>query len=195
MSPVKQFFRSIADLWSLVVGLRVTGNYFFQKQKTVHFPREVVDDSLVDTYAGHVELVPSPKDSSKPKCISCGMCAMNCPSGCLTVVKQKPPKPSPEQAQAWKEAEARGEKVVKPKAPKDPLKFIYNYSKCSLCGTCVENCPVGSLRFSHNIYLVWTDRKDAEIDLLARLKAQADKAAKSAAPVTAEAAPVPEAKA
>ncbi|MGE4553092.1 MAG: 4Fe-4S binding protein [Desulfovibrionaceae bacterium] len=197
MNAVKQFFRTIADQWSLIVGLGITGKFFCRKLKTVHFPREVVDDSLLDTYAGHVELVGKSKDPETPKCISCGMCVMNCPSGCLKVVKKKLPKPTAEQEQAWKEAEERGEKVVKPKAPKDPLKFLYDYSKCSLCGTCIENCPAGSLRFSHDIYLVWTERKEATLDLLARLKAQAEASpAKSTpAPAQAEATPAPEAKA
>ncbi len=171
---MKQFFRTIADLWSLIVGMSITGKYFVSKTRTVHYPRQVVDDDLIDTYGGHVELVGKPKDPGTPKCISCGMCALNCPSNCLTVVKQKAPKPTPEQEQAWKEAEERGEKVEKPKAPKNPAKFLYDYSLCSLCGTCIEHCPVNSLRFSNNVYLIWWDRKkEATLDLLARLNEQA----------------------
>ena len=101
------------------------------------------------------------------------MCVTNCPSKCLTVVKQKAPKPTPEQEQAMAEAEEKGEKVVKPKAPKNPAKFTYDYSLCSLCGTCIDVCPVKSLKFSSNIYWVATSRKELKLDLLARLKEQA----------------------
>jgi NADH-quinone oxidoreductase subunit I len=91
----------------------------------------------------------------------------------LTVVKQKAPKPTPEQKKAMEEAEARGEKVKKPVAPKDPASFAYDFSLCSLCGTCVESCPANSLRFSNEIYQAGFDRKDFQFDLLARLHGQA----------------------
>jgi len=101
------------------------------------------------------------------------MCVTNCPSKCLSVVKQKAPKPTPEEEAAMKAAKEAGEKVKKPKAPKNPAKFIYDYTKCSLCGTCIDNCPAKSLKFSNNIYWVATSREEMKIDLLARLKEQA----------------------
>ncbi|MBG0789117.1 MAG: 4Fe-4S binding protein [Desulfovibrionaceae bacterium] len=164
----------ILDCWSLFVGLKVTGKYFCKPLVTVHYPRQVIDNENLTTYGGHVELVGKPKDPATPKCISCMMCVTNCPSKCLTVVKQKAPKPTPEEEAAMKAAEEAGEKVKKPKAPKNPAKFIYDYTKCSLCGTCIENCPAKSLRFSNNIYWVATSRKEMKIDLLARLKEQAN---------------------
>ncbi|WP_022662398.1 4Fe-4S binding protein [Paucidesulfovibrio longus] len=179
MSAVKDIFQSVKDLWSLFVGLKVTGKYFLQPTVTVHYPRQTVDPEVEQTFGGHVELVPKPKNPAKPKCIGCMMCVTNCPSGCLTVVKAKAPKPTPEEEQAMKEAEARGEEVKKPKAPKEPAKFLYDYSLCSLCGTCIENCPVGSLQYSHNIYFVGTSRKDFKLDLLKRLERQAENAAKA----------------
>ncbi|MEF2145167.1 MAG: 4Fe-4S binding protein [Desulfovibrionaceae bacterium] len=189
MSAVKDIFRTLGDLWSLVVGLKVTGKYFAQPTITTHYPRATVDPDVEMTFGGHVELVPKPKDPSKPKCIACMMCVTNCPSGCLTVIKAKAPKPTPEEEKAMQEAEAKGETVKKPKAPKEPAKFLYDYSMCSLCGTCIENCPVGSLRYSHNIYFVGTSRKQFHLDLLKRLSRQADNAPSAPAPAP-EAQPV-----
>jgi NADH-quinone oxidoreductase subunit I len=163
----------ILDCWSLIVGLKITGKYFCKPLITVHYPREVLDDENLETYGGHVELIGKPKDPAMPKCISCMMCVTNCPSKCLTVVKSKPPKPTAEEEAAMKAAEEAGEKVVKPKAPKNPAKFTYDYTLCSLCGTCIDNCPAKSLKFSNNIYWVATSRKEMKIDLLARLKEQA----------------------
>ncbi|WP_207259769.1 4Fe-4S binding protein [Desulfovibrio sp. Huiquan2017] len=163
----------ILDCWSLIVGLKITGKYFCKPLITVHYPREVLDDENLRTYGGHVELIGKSKDPAMPKCISCMMCVTNCPSKCLTVVKSKPPKPTAAEEAAMKAAEEAGEKVAKPKAPKNPAKFIYDYSLCSLCGTCIENCPAKSLRFSNDIYWVATSRKEMKLDLLARLKAQA----------------------
>jgi NADH-quinone oxidoreductase subunit I len=181
----------ILDCWSLIVGLKITGKYFCKPLITVHYPRQVIDDENLETYGGHVELIGKPKDPATPKCISCMMCVTNCPSKCLTVVKSKPPKPTAAEEAAMKAAEEAGEKVVKPKAPKNPAKFIYDYTLCSLCGTCIDNCPAKSLKFSNNIYWVATSRKEMKIDLLARLKEQATElpapAPKSeAAPAAAE---------
>lgn len=169
----KHVIQPILDCWSLLVGLKITGKYFCQPLVTVHYPRQVIDDENLSTYGGHVELIGMPKDPATPKCISCMMCVTNCPSNCLKVIKSKPPVTTPEQEQAWKEAEERGEKVNRPKAPKYPAKFMYDYTLCSLCGTCIDNCPVNTLRFSNNIYWVATSRKEMHIDLLARLREKA----------------------
>ena len=175
----KHLIQPIVDLSSLIVGLKVTGKFFCDKQVTVHYPRKVVRNEDLLAYRGHVELTPNPKDPVKPKCIACGMCAMYCPSNCLTVVKPKPPKPTPEEQKAIEEAKARGEKPKEPKAPREPVSFTYDYTLCSLCATCVENCPAGALRFSNDIYLAGSSRKDFFYDLLARLKGQAEKATKA----------------
>ena len=156
-------WQPVKDCWSLIVGLKITGKYFCKPLITVHYPREVIDSENLSTFGGHVEQIGKPKDPATPKCISCMMCATNCPSRCLTVVKQKAPKPTPEQEQAMAEAKEKGEKVVKPKAPKNPAKFTYDYSLCSLCGTCIDVCPVKSLKFSNNIYWVATSRKEMKL--------------------------------
>lgn len=182
MSAFRQnVIQPIIDLWSLIVGLKVTGKCFSQKLITVHYPRETIEDDNLDTYGGHVELVGKPKDPAMPKCISCMMCVTNCPSRCLKVVKQKAPKLTEEQKRAMAEAQGRGEKVKKPKAPKTPQKFFYDYSLCSLCATCIENCPVHSLRFSHTMYWATTSREELNLDLLARLKRQAQQKPRPAA--------------
>jgi NADH-quinone oxidoreductase subunit I len=163
---------NLARLWSLIVGLKVTGKYFASPQITVHYPRRTVEN--LSTFHGPIELVPNPKDPTKPKCIACLQCASACPSNCLTVMMKPAAKPTPEELQAQKEAEAKGQKVKKT-APKEPGKFTYDFTLCSLCGICVETCPVESLRFSNDAYLASTDKKDFFYDLLARLAKQAER--------------------
>ncbi len=182
MSAIKKIWDDVTSLWSLIVGLKVTGKNFADKQVTLHYPRETVSEAQIEGFRGPLELVGKPKKPEKPKCIACMMCVTACPSKCITVVKAKAPKPTEAELQAMKEAEERGEKVKKPKAPKEPAKFLYDFSLCSLCGSCVENCPVDSLRYSSNVYFTSTDRKDFKMDLLGRLKKQAE-VAKSAEPV------------
>lgn len=169
----KNVIQPILDCWSLMVGLKITGKYFCKPLITVHYPREVIDDENLKTFGGHIELVGKPKDPAMPKCISCMMCVTNCPSKCLKVVKQKAPKLTPEQEAEKTRCEEAGEKFKKPRAPKNPAKFAYDFSLCSLCGTCIDNCTPGALRFSNNIYWVASDRKEFNLDLLARLKEQA----------------------
>lgn len=171
---IRKAIQPVLDLWSLIVGLGVTGKYCTKPTLTQHYPRQVVEPENLATFKGHVELVGKPKNPGKPKCIGCMLCATSCPSKCLTVLKAKAPKPTPQQEKEWADAEARGEKPKKPKAPKEPAKFIYDYSLCSLCGTCVEACPVSSLTFSNNVYLVGTSRKEFKMDLLQRLHDQTE---------------------
>jgi len=167
---MKEYLKQIKNLWSLIVGLSITGDNLFRRTVTVHYPRRQVDN--LASFRGPIELLPSAKDPDIPKCITCMMCMSTCPSGCITVVKQKVPKATPEEEQAMAEVEARGEKVKKHTAPKNPARFIYDFSLCSLCGLCVEVCPVNSIGFSSDVYMVVRQRSELKLDLLARLSAK-----------------------
>jgi len=155
-SEIREILRG---LYSLAVGMKITGIYFFQPKITIHYPRQTVDN--LSTYFGHIELVPSEDNPQEPACIACGLCAKNCPSGCITL----------EAAKTQEEPLAPGEK--KKKARKKPGAFFLDYSLCSLCGLCVENCPSNALRFSTHVY--WAEMKKENItnmDLLARFNGQ-----------------------
>ncbi|WP_461209042.1 4Fe-4S dicluster domain-containing protein [Desulfocurvus sp. DL9XJH121] len=154
--------------WSLIVGLRVTGINYVKPQLTVHYPRETVGADSLAGYKGHIQLVGKPKEPAVPKCICCMLCVTSCPSGCIKVVKTKPPK--------VEESAVEGEPPAKPKAPKTPSRWTLDYNLCSLCGTCAEVCPVKSIEFSKDVYLAGTSRKDFEFDLMADLRERAAKA-------------------
>jgi NADH-quinone oxidoreductase subunit I len=166
MSAIKTVLRSVTDLWSLVVGLQITGRYFRQSQITVHYPREVIDAATNASYRGPIALVPHPRDPTKSKCTACMVCVSACPSSCITVVKAPVPEITAEQEKAFQEAEARGEEVERPSAPREPVLWINDFSLCSLCGMCVEACPPRCLTFSHDLYSVGTDRNAFLHDLL-----------------------------
>ena len=156
-------FRKIGEdvlgLWSLVKGLKITGTYFFSKQVTVHYPRACVDN--LASFRGPIELIPNPEDSTRPLCIACMTCASTCPTGAITVVKKKAPKP---------EDGDEGEKTTVRKVPKGPGKFTYDYTVCCQCGLCAENCPKGAIRFSGNPYSAGTDKRAFEFDLLEKFQ-------------------------
>ena len=167
---MKVLVKKLAEVWSLLVGLAITGKYFLSRDVTVYYPRQTIEPERLHSYRGPIELVGLDNDPAVPRCISCMMCAQCCPSGCIKVVKSPAPKPTPEEQKAMAEAEARGEKVKKPAAPKNPSVWEYDYTLCSLCGTCVEVCPVDSIRFSRNYYLAGTSPSDFHFNLLARLR-------------------------
>ncbi len=225
--------KTAKSLWSLVVGLRVTGDNMVKPQITVHYPRRTVES--IEGYRGHVQLVGKPGNPAEPKCICCMMCVNSCPSNCITVVQAKEEAPAAEEAKAPKAAKAAAaeapapaaqapaEKAVEhggklvpktadgvvapPDAPEKPAKaagadkgdkaakgekkaakkapgvWTLDFTLCSLCGTCVAVCPVDSLEYSSNVYICSRDRKDfSNMDMLARLRAQAPAGAGKAAP-------------
>jgi NADH-quinone oxidoreductase subunit I len=176
---MKRLAKTIQGLWSLLVGLKITGVEFYKPWLTVHYPRQEVDN--LSSYRGHIELVPTAGDPLAPRCLICWTCADICPSRCITI-----------RAHALGEEAGRGAGegglLLGPDVPAPysqhlappPEKiervldlFQLNFSLCSLCGLCVQSCPADAIRFSHNSYLAGTDRKNFEFDLIARLKSQA----------------------
>lgn len=168
--------KTLTGLWSLVVGLGVTGNQFCRRAITVHYPRQTVDN--LSTFRGPIELIPSAKDPMKPDCIMCGLCEQSCPSGCIEVKSHFEEEPEAEEpkAQVQTEAGADSEKKALPKKKKKTRvmdSFTLNFNLCSLCGLCVQNCPGSGLRFSRDVYLAGYSRSDSEFDVLARMRSKA----------------------
>jgi len=168
MRKEKTLCQKVGRLWSLMVGLKVTGKNFVQPQITVHYPRQTVDN--ISTFKGHIQLVGKPKEPSVPKCICCMLCVTSCPSGCIKVVKTKPPK---EDTSKDAPGDLQTEKKEPPKAPKTPSKWILDFNTCSLCGTCAEVCPVKSIEYSCDVYSAGFSRQDFVYDLLDDLKVRA----------------------
>jgi NADH-quinone oxidoreductase subunit I len=168
----------LTGLKSLVVGLGVTGRNFFKPQRTTHYPRKVVDS--VVTFRGHIELIADADPERLSLCIACGSCERQCPSNCITVRPEKSKEPKEDTNKAVP-ANVRDGKLVpegakaKPKAKpkqKHPGVFKLDYTLCSLCGLCVQVCPVDALRFSTDVYLAATSRSAYHYDLINRLAGQ-----------------------
>src|SRR5512144_300883 len=99
--------------YSLVTGMRVTIAQFFQKPVTLQYPYESV--KLPPRFRGHIELVRDEK-TGKPLCFACKLCERACPSDCISVEGVK----------------LEGEKK------KTVSEYRLDFTKCSLCGSCVE---------------------------------------------------------
>lgn len=142
--------RVLSDLFggfvSLLVGMRITIRQFFGKQVTVHYPHETLP--IPKRYRGHIVLVRD-AETGKSLCIACKACQKACPSECIVVEGIK----------------REGEKK------KSVTDFTLDFTKCSLCGSCVEVCPVDALEYSRDYNLAGTSKESFHrIDLVRRLE-------------------------
>lgn len=139
------YFKDIfLGLWSLFIGMGITFREFFKPPVTVSYPYETL--KMPDRYRGHVELIED--EEGKPKCIVCMACQRACPSDCISLT---------------------GEKVEGSKK-KALTTYMLDFTKCSLCGSCVESCKFDALEFSKEYNLASTRKEDFYFDLLKRLE-------------------------
>jgi len=143
---MKQYFSELyTGGKSLVEGLGVTLKAFVMPIVTVQYPREEID--ITPNYRGHIDLILDPEKNTY-RCITCGMCEKSCPSDCITVEGKK----------------LEGEKK------KTLVRFELDFTKCSLCGTCVEVCPVTALEYSQDYNLAAFSKEAFHYDILKRLE-------------------------
>ena len=141
-------------LKSLCIGLGITFKEFFKPVVTVPYPYETI--KMSKRYRGHIELIED--EDGKAKCVACGMCQRACPSGCISLASKS----------VEYEKLVKGE--VKIKKKKVLTKYDLNFTTCSLCGQCVENCNFDAITFSREYNLVSSRKEDFHFDLLNRLK-------------------------
>ena len=118
---------------------------FFKPTVTVHYPRETL--KMAPRYRGHIEMLKDPATSA-PVCTACTLCQKACPSGCITLTGGK--------------SEELKRRVCST--------YQLDFTKCSLCGACVEVCPVAAIRFSKAYNLASDKREDYTYDLLKNMK-------------------------
>ncbi len=136
---------------SLLVGMRITIGQFFKPTVTVHYPHETL--KMPARFRGHIELVRDP-ESGIAKCFVCKLCEKACPSDCITVEGVKP--------------EGGKRKTV--------TYYRLDFTKCSLCGSCVEACRDQAIRFSRDYNLAGWKKEDFIMDLFKRLEIQSREA-------------------
>ncbi len=135
---------------SLLIGMGITFREFFKPVVTVQYPYQTI--KMSDRFRGHIELIAD--EEGKPKCVVCGMCERACPSGCITL------------GSVSVEIEVDG----KVKKKKVLSKYDLDFTKCSLCGQCVENCNFGAIEFSKEYNLASNNKEDFHFNLLKRLE-------------------------
>ena len=130
---------------SLLTGMRITLGQFFKPSITVQYPHESL--KMPERFRGHIVLVRDP-ETGKAKCFACKLCERACPSDCITV---------------------EGAKLEGAKK-KSVTQYVLDFTKCSLCGSCVEACRDGAIRYSHEYNLASTNKEDYIMDLFQRLE-------------------------
>jgi NADH-quinone oxidoreductase subunit I len=89
-------------------------------------------------------------ETGKAICFACKLCERACPSDCITV---------------------EGAKLDGAKK-KSVTNYILDFTKCSLCGSCVEACRDGAIRYSHEYNLASLNKEDYIMDLFKRLETE-----------------------
>jgi NADH-quinone oxidoreductase subunit I len=132
---------------SLVTGLMITAREFFKPVVTEQYPWEV--PTMTPLFRGHIELIGN-EVTGAPNCVVCGMCQRACPSGCISL-------------EGMKNESGKGKILTS---------YVLDFTKCSLCGSCVESCNFNALRYSMVYNLASFDKNDFIIDLMKRLEDQ-----------------------
>src|SRR5512138_2819858 len=113
-------------------------------------------------FRGHIELVRD-EDTGKPICFACKLCERACPSECISVEGVK------------KEGDKK----------KSVTEYKLDFTKCSLCGSCIAACPSGAISFSKDYNQVGFAKVEFIMDLFARLEDESKARPAPEAPVTA----------
>jgi NADH-quinone oxidoreductase subunit I len=158
-SPFSEIYGGVK---SLFIGMRITLGQFFKPIVTVQYPHAAL--KIPPRFRGHIELVRDPS-TGKAICFACKLCERACPSDCITV---------------------EGAKLDGAKK-RSVTSYRLDFTKCSLCGSCVEACRDGAIRFSREYNLASVSKEDYIMDLMKRLEAEAREAGEpTAAPATLE---------
>ncbi|MCA0404083.1 MAG: NADH-quinone oxidoreductase subunit NuoI [Proteobacteria bacterium] len=114
---VKHYIRSFT-LIDLLIGLSVTGKYFFKKKITVQFPEE--QTPLSPRFRGLLALRRYP--NGEERCIACKLCEAVCPALAITI-----------------------ESAPREDGTRRTTRYDIDMFKCINCGLCEESCPVDSI--------------------------------------------------
>ena len=114
---IKGYLKSFS-FWDLLVGMRVTGKYFWKKKITIQYPDEQTPVS--PRFRGIHALRRYP--NGEERCIACKLCEAVCPALAITI-----------------DSEPRAD------GTRRTTQYDIDMFKCIYCGFCEEACPVDSI--------------------------------------------------
>ncbi|OGW90051.1 MAG: hypothetical protein A3A73_03865 [Omnitrophica bacterium RIFCSPLOWO2_01_FULL_50_24] len=118
-------------LKGMMVTLRNFLGSYFSKERltTVQFPEERIPEK--ERFRNFPFLVYD-KTPEDPRCVSCDICAKECPPKCITIVR---------------DSDSAGKPLKRPKS------FDIDFSICMNCGICEEVCPFDAIFMDHEFEL------------------------------------------
>lgn len=117
MQRLLKYIKSFT-LWELLIGLKLTGRFFFSRKVTVQYPEEKTPVS--PRYRGiHAQRRYA---NGEERCIACKLCEAVCPALAITI-----------------EAEPRVD------GSRRTTLYEIDLFKCVFCGFCEEACPVDAI--------------------------------------------------
>jgi len=119
---IKRFFKTFS-LWDLLMGMKLTGRYFFAGNTTIQYPEEKTPFS--PRFRGIHALRRYP--NGEERCIACKLCEAVCPALAITI-----------------HAEPRED------GSRRTSLYEVDLFKCVFCGFCEESCPVDSIVLTKN---------------------------------------------
>ena len=140
---MRSIYNYIASIFrgmkTLLIGLGVTGSYFFRPWTIVtqQYPENRKKLVIPERFKGEVILPHNEKNEHR--CTGCGICEMNCPNGSIQVIANRIDGP-----------EGKKIRIIE--------KHIYHLSMCTFCGLCVKTCPSGALAFGNEFEHAVFDR-------------------------------------
>lgn len=130
MRSIINYFKEVfAGVWSLLVGMKVTGSYFFRPSTIVtqKYPNNRKELVMFDRFKG--EVVMPHNEKNEHKCTGCGICEINCPNGTIEVISK-----------STVTEEGKKKRAID--------QHIYRLGMCTFCALCVKTCPSDALAFS-----------------------------------------------
>lgn len=124
-------------LWTLLIGMKVTGKYFFTPWKNVtqQYPENREKLVMFDRFRGEVIMLHN--ENNEHSCNGCGICEINCPNGSIEIISK-----------SILTADGKKKRIID--------QHIYHLGMCTFCNLCVKACPSGALAMGHNFeHAVW----------------------------------------
>jgi NADH-quinone oxidoreductase subunit I len=124
-------------IWTLLIGMKVTGKYFFTPWRNVTQQYPENRDTLVMFERFRGEVIMTHNENNEHKCTGCGICEINCPNGSIEII-----------AKSIVTQEGKKKRIID--------QHIYHLGMCTFCNLCVKACPTGAIvmgqKFEHAVW-------------------------------------------